>query len=186
MNRREAMKNLALMFGANLITPIKRALADNFDPIELSGANIFNNTQKDQITTITEIIIPATDTPGAREANVVVFIEGMLQEWYNTKEKNKFIDALSDFTNFCNKNYKKHFTKLDKRDQIACIQALNSSKINTLDDGGESFFNQIKQLTIFGYYTSEIGMTVERKYLPNPGSYDGAYLYNKVNTLFTS
>ena len=69
---------------------------------------------------------------------------------------------------------------------MACIQALNSNEIKTLDDGGESFFNQIKQLTIFGYYTSEIGMTVERKYLPNPGRYDGAYPYNKVNTLFTS
>ena len=186
MNRREAMKNLALMFGANLISPIKKAIADNFDPINLSGANIFSNTQKDDVIAITDIIIPATNTPGAKHANVVVFIEGMLQEWYDFHEKDKFFNGLSGFTSFCNQKYKKHFSKFDKKDQIACMQALNSNEINTIHDGGESFFNQIKQLTIFGYYTSEIGMTIERKYLPNPGRYDGAYPYEKINTLFTS
>jgi len=186
LNRREVTKNLALMFGANLIGPMKKALANNFDPIRLNGSNIFTNSQKNQITAITDIIIPATDTPGAKEAKVVIFIEGMLQEWYEKNEKDQFTDGLSGFVSFCNKKYKNHFTELAQKDQVACIQALNSNEIKTLDDGGESFFNQIKQLTIFGYYTSEIGMTVERKYLPNPGRYDGAYPYNKVNTLFTS
>ena len=44
----------------------------------------------------------------------------------------------------------------------------------------------IRQLVIAGYYTSEIGMTKEREYLPVPGSYDGAYPYSKVNKVFTA
>jgi hypothetical protein len=39
---------------------------------------------------------------------------------------------------------------------------------------------------ITGYFTSEIGITKERKYLPVPGRYDGAYLYSEVNRVFSS
>ena len=55
-----------------------------------------------------------------------------------------------------------------------------------MKDGGKTFFEHIKQLTLAGYYTSEIGMTVERVYLPVPGRFDGAYPYDQVGTLFTS
>ena len=48
------------------------------------------------------------------------------------------------------------------------------------------FFEEMRQLTITGYYTSKVGMTIERSYLPTPGHYDGAYPYEKVGTLFTS
>ena len=52
--------------------------------------------------------------------------------------------------------------------------------------GGRAFFDNFRQLVITGYFTSKVGITEERKYLPVPGRYDGAYLYSNVNRVFSS
>ena len=52
--------------------------------------------------------------------------------------------------------------------------------------GGREFFDKFRQLVLTGYFTSEIGITKERKYLPVPGRYDGAYPYSEVNRVFSS
>ncbi|MFN3387351.1 MAG: gluconate 2-dehydrogenase subunit 3 family protein, partial [Allosphingosinicella sp.] len=52
--------------------------------------------------------------------------------------------------------------------------------------GGALFFDRFRQLVVTGYYTSEIGMTEEREYLPVPGAYDGAYPYAQVTKVWSS
>ena len=52
--------------------------------------------------------------------------------------------------------------------------------------GGAAFFEAFRQLVITGYYTSEIGITQEREYLPVPGEYNGAFPYSKVNKVYSS
>ena len=52
--------------------------------------------------------------------------------------------------------------------------------------GGADFFDKFRQLVLTGYFTSEVGITQEREYLPVPGRYDGAYLYSNVNRVFSS
>ena len=69
-------------------------------------------------------------------------------------------------------------TQIDRREALGGIAALFGAD--------EAFFETIKQRTVTGYYTSEIGMTVERVYLPIPGRYDGAYPYAEVGRLFTA
>ncbi|HTN41266.1 MAG TPA: gluconate 2-dehydrogenase subunit 3 family protein, partial [Asticcacaulis sp.] len=56
----------------------------------------------------------------------------------------------------------------------------------TLPGAPKDSFEHLRQLVIFGYYSSEIGCTVERVYLPVPGKYDGAYPYAEVNRVFSS
>ena len=91
MDRRIALKNLGLMFGVSLIPGLKAAIESDFDPINLTGADLFNIQQRADIEAISEIIIPQTDTPGAREANVLNYIEGMLQEWFSADEVKSFL-----------------------------------------------------------------------------------------------
>ena len=49
MDRREVMKSLATMFGAELLLPIKIAISQNFDPIDFSGGTLFSELQKNQV-----------------------------------------------------------------------------------------------------------------------------------------
>ena len=51
---------------------------------------------------------------------------------------------------------------------------------------GKAFFEAFRQLVIAGYYTSEIGITQEREYLPVPGEYDGAFPYSQVNKVYSA
>ena len=52
--------------------------------------------------------------------------------------------------------------------------------------GGKTFFEAFRQLVITGYFTSEVGITQERNYLPVPGRYDGAYPYTPGTKVFSS
>jgi gluconate 2-dehydrogenase gamma chain len=186
MNRREAMHGLAIMFGAELLLPIRTAVAQGIDPVDLSGATLFSEAMREQAAALAETIIPATDTPGAREAGVADFIEFMLQEWYPDEDRERFIDGMTRLQQLCQQRYQKQFADLGTDDQAEIVASLQNGQATNFEDGGQAFFLHVKQLTIFGYYTSEIGMTVERRYLPVPGQYDGDYPYENVGTLFTS
>lgn len=186
MDRREAMRGLAIMFGAELLLPIRAAVAQGIDPVDLSGASLFPADMREQAAALAETIIPETDTPGAREAGVADFIEFMLQEWYPEEDRERFMDGVARLKAHCRERYQQTFSELNGGDQFKIVASLRDGQAEEFTDGGQAFFKHIKQLTIFGYYTSEIGMTVERKYLPVPGQYDGAYPYENVRTLFTS
>jgi hypothetical protein len=186
MDRREAMRGLAIMFGAELLLPIRAAVAQGIDPVDLSGASLFPGDMREQTAAFAETIIPETDTPGAREAGVADFIEFMLQEWYPDEDRERFMDGMAGLQSFCRERHQQTFSELNGEDQFNIVAALRDGQAAGFEDGGQAFFNHMKQLTIFGYYTSEIGMTVERSYLPVPGKYDGAYPYENVRTLFTS
>ncbi len=180
------MLGLAAMIGADLIVPLRAAIAAELDPVNLTGGDVFDDATRSDIAALAETIIPTTDTPGARDAGVADFIEFMLQEWYPTEEFERFQIAIETLISYCNKEYSSRFADLDENQHFVILSDMETGRVRWFEDGGKDFFNHLKQLTLFGYYTSEIGMTVERKYLPVPGGYDGAYPYEKVGTLFTS
>jgi gluconate 2-dehydrogenase gamma chain len=64
--------------------------------------------------------------------------------------------------------------------------ALLTLAMNDQLPGGNAFFLVFRQLVLTGYFTSEIGMTQEREYLPVPGEYNGAFPYSKVNKVYTA
>jgi glucoside 3-dehydrogenase (cytochrome c) hitch-hiker subunit len=186
MNRREVMLGLATMFGAELVGPIRAAIAAGLDPVHLTGATLFSEAARADVAALAEVIIPQTDTPGARAAGVDQFVEFMLQEWYPETDRRRFEDGLSRLDEHCRRHGGAAYAALDSAAQTRLVADLQAGSIDAYADGGKDFFEHIKQLTVFGYYTSEVGMTVERRYLPVPGRYDGAYPYDKVGTLFTS
>lgn len=186
MDRREVMRGLVAMFGAELLLPIRNAIANGMDPVNLTGSTLFSDALRQETAALAETIIPVTDTPGAREAGVAQFVEFMLQEWYPADDRKRYMDGMTRLTEHCVAQYQRPFSKLQNTEQVRVVTGLQDGQLNEFDDGGVDLFNHAKQLTIFGYYTSKIGMTVERHYLPVPGRYDGAYPYDKVRTLFTS
>lgn len=186
MDRRSALLSLATMFGAQLLPPIRIAIAAGLDTVNMSGASLLADQERLDTDALAETIIPETDTPGAREAGVGDFIEFMLQEWYPAEDRERFVDGLASLHEYCNAQFGTRFAALDVAQQIDVVSTLMEGRSENFADGGKAFFEHAKQLTVFGYYTSEIGMTVERRYLPLPGRYDGAYPYEEVGTLFTS
>lgn len=189
MDRRKFLIAMSGALGAQLIAPLSRVLHANadVDPVGLSGGpSLFSDSERAAVSALSEIIIPTTDTPGAIAAGVPDYIEFMLSEWYDKDERTRFLIGIKQVNAYAQAFRQADFADMDTSAQTEIVQRMHDGQMPMMKNGGNLFFEHVKQLTLTGYYTSEIGMTVERIYQPVPGKFDGFYPYSDVGTLFTS
>ena len=130
-----------------------------------------------------EIIIPRTDTPGAIDAGVPRFIELMAADWLNDEERAIFQTGLKDMQERIPLEYGKPFTELDAKTQLGILEDLEAAASDSswYDFGNllRDFISdapcicQVKELTIWGFFTSELGSTQVLRYDPMPMRFDG-------------
>lgn len=130
-----------------------------------------NPHQNATVTTISEIIIPQTDTPGAKAARVNEFIDLILTEWYDEEEKSTFLTGLTEVDARTRDLFGKDFVDCGEKPQVEILQALDDEVAAARAEfrRGSSrrrppernFFFMIKQLTLIGYYTSQVGFEQE-------------------------
>lgn len=192
IDRRKALAGVAAMFGAGLFAPIARAAQAAQAPGAAAipaisdgppSAPVFTPQQRALMTALSERVLPTTDTPGAIAAGVPQYIEKLLADWSYPKERVPVIAGLEAIAARAKADYR--LTDAAKATP-AQHDALLTLAMNDRLPGGKDWFEAFRQLVVSGYYTSEIGITQEREYLPVPGSYDGAYPYAKVNKVYSS
>ena len=95
MKRREALNRVAILMGGAVSAPTLMALLEGCTAKE-AGNVPFNLSSDYQtlVAQIADVIIPETDTPGAKEAGVGPFIETMLKDCYTTAQGAHFIKGL--------------------------------------------------------------------------------------------
>ena len=122
---------------------------------------VLSADQDATVTVLTELIIPATDTPGAKAALVNRFVDAILED-ADEHERKEFLRGL-EWTDLRSRElYAKDFKSASPEQQTELLTAMSSEKPATSADLlGRDFFRAIKSLTITGYYTSEIGMKQE-------------------------
>ena len=120
--------------------------------------------QSELVATIADLIIPTTDTPGARAAGVHQFIDLTLAEWLDAADRDRFLAGLADVDARAQSAYGAPFIQCSAPQQTALLRALDND-----------FFQMMKRLTLVGYYTSEIGANQELHYQIIPGRYDPCY-----------
>jgi hypothetical protein len=128
-----------------------------------------NPRQNATVTTIAELIIPQTDTPGAKAARVNEFIDLILTEWYDEEEKSIFMTGLADVDSRTRDLYGKDFVDCAEKQQVEILQALDDEVAARDQDARrrrshppeKNFFFMMKQLTLVGYYTSQVGFEQE-------------------------
>lgn len=121
------------------------------------------------VATLSELIIPETDTPGARAALVHEFIDNMLTDWYDEPEVEEFLTGLTDVERRAQERGEQSFTDLDMDTQVEILTQMEAEAEAWSGDGATEttpFFRTIKSLTLFGYYTSEVGATQELRVNP--------------------
>lgn len=182
IDRRSALMGLGAMFGSALFPPIARAAAGKAPPAGAVGTPVFDAAQRALVTALSERVLPTTDTPGAIAAGVPAYIEELLGQWALPEEVGPIAEGLAAIDARSRADYDVAAATATPEQQ----DALLTLAMNDGLPGGAAFFDRFRQLVVTGYYTSEIGMTVEREYLPVPGSYDGAYPYAKVTKVWSS
>jgi hypothetical protein len=186
IDRRTALASVVGMFGATLFAPIARAAgltqASNLPVISEGPPSVavFTPVQRALMTALSERVIPTTDTPGAIAAGVPAYIEKLLADWAKPADRVPILAGLDAIEARSVQDYKVSAVQATPEQQDALLTlAMNDQ----LPSGGH-FFRAFRQLVITGYYTSEIGMTQEREYLPVPGEYNGEFLYSQVNKVY--
>ncbi|MGJ8691639.1 MAG: gluconate 2-dehydrogenase subunit 3 family protein [Thalassotalea sp.] len=168
VSRRKFIAHLSLLIGASL-SPLglqSLAAAATYTPTE--QAHFLSASQKIMLGTITDIIIPDTDTPGASKAGVPEFIEHMLAKFLSGQEAKAWLTAFIAFdqsVNIAGVNGISGFNALSKKQQLEAVTTLDNHL------GQDSFYAKLKELTVIGYYTSKIGASIELQYDPVPGPY---------------
>ena len=141
-----------------------------------------NAAQNDLVTVIAELIIPETDTPGAKAARVNAFIDKMLTDWFPQDERDHFMAGLATVDTRSQDAYGKPFMDATPDEQTELLTAMDAEAMDA--PGGPPgspppFFRMMKELTLFGYYTSEVGATQELRDMPF-GEYRGSVPYDEL------
>ena len=101
MNRREALRRTAMLMGGALSAPAIIGVLNGCTakPTIDWKPEFLSNEQGTLISQVSDIIIPATDTPGAKDVGVPGFIDKMLKDVYSKEEQNTFMEGLKAFDN---------------------------------------------------------------------------------------
>ena len=138
----------------------------------------FNAHQNETVATIAELIIPKTDTPGAREAGVPGFIDVMFADWADEEQRQSFTAGLANVDERSRTAFGKDFVACTPQQQTELLQDLDYELArlrDTKSDTSKNFFQTMKWLTLTGYYTSEVGATSEQHFRIVPGRYEPCY-----------
>ena len=175
MQRREALKLLAA--AAATMPLLSRDAFSLFQEVhqqlpQTATLKALNPHQNATVMTISELIIPQTDTPGAKAARVNEFIDLIVAEWYDDEEKSAFLAGLADVDQRSQNSFNKSFVDCSVKQQAQILNDLDEEahvksettfrrRERNVANEGKQFFPMIKQLTLIGYYTSEIGFVQE-------------------------
>jgi Gluconate 2-dehydrogenase subunit 3 len=191
MQRRDALK--LLFTGAVLpVLPAEAfALLQQAHPAAGYTIRTLSAHQNATVITMTDLIIPETDTPGAKGAKVNEFIDLILTEWATEEERSHFLNGLAGVDKQSNELFGKDFVDASPAQQTALLRAMDDAALaeraparatgNFLMNPAQArdtqlqgnFWPVFKGITLHGYYTSEIGFSQELKLQIIPGAYHG-------------
>jgi hypothetical protein len=187
MQRRELFRLLGAGAVLPVLSPDLLALFQEAQPKSGYALRTLNPSQNAAVTAMIDVIIPATATPGAKAARVNEFIDLILTEWATEEERRRFLSGLAEVDKSSNSLFAKDFVDCTPPQQEEFLRALDQrlaeeremhlphpDRPRTRDAQLQgSFFEVLRRMTLYGYYTSEVGFKLELKDEIIPGSYHG-------------
>ncbi|ASU35208.1 twin-arginine translocation pathway signal protein [Mucilaginibacter xinganensis] len=150
---------------------------------------------------VADTILPTTTSPGAKAANVGHFMAVMVQDCYTPDDQKVFLEGISKLNDASQKKFSNKFmaltpqqrtellVDLDKEQKEYTAKKDKDADADKASHKGDKdykapevpnhYFRMMKQLTLLGYFTSEIGATKALRYIAVPGHYDGNLPYKK-------
>jgi hypothetical protein len=194
MNRRDALRNVALLMGGALSATTLSVISEGCKTSDKKGGELFTAQQQSTIDELADTIIPTTGTPGAKAAGVGPFIAMMIKECYPENVQKIFTDGLDDLDDRSKSKFSNSFVAIDPKQRAVVLQEVvdkikkdkekNKDEKPKKNEGGRTstapsakkdpnFFQLAKELTMLGYFTSEIGCKQALVYNPVPGKFEG-------------
>ena len=185
MNRRDALSRVGLLLGGTIIGAEAFLSGCNNPPaatIGGTGTN-FSNDDVAFLDEVAETILPATDSPGAKEAKVGDFMTRIVKDCYTEADQKIFLDGMKKLNDACKQKNSKVFMECTPEQKHDLLVDLDKEQKAYTDkkkkDDPAHYFRMMKELTLWGYFTSEPGATKALRYVAVPGKYEGCVDYKK-------
>lgn len=177
MKRREALKLTSSLIGTAIIGSELFLLGCTN---KNESKKLFSDSDINLLDEVGEVILPRTQlSPGAKDAQIGSFMVSIVTDCYDEKEQNIFRKGIKELDRLSKERYKKEFLELDDKQKFDLIVILDKDTRDLTDDKALHFFPMMKQLTIWGYFTSELGATKALRYNQIPGNFVGCIPYKK-------
>ena len=182
LNRRDAIRGLALTIGAasaGLAGPVAAAVTT---PALAWTPTALTLQQARLVDVVAELIIPATDTPGARQAGVPQFIDRALANYCDKAQSELLRTGLDRMDADARAAHGDVFVTLTPQQQVELLAGYDreASLVRSQTSDQPHFFSALEDLVTVGYFTSEPGATVALQYDPIPGGYRGCVPLSEI------
>lgn len=206
MDRRELLKMVAALTGGVVIGGNSFLTGCKTDDKKAAASLTFNENDIAFLDEVADTILPTTKTPGAKAAKVGQFMTVMVNDCYEEKNQRIFHEGMGKLDDASKKKFDNSFVKLTPQQRHEMLvdvdketkdyqlkkvefdKTQNDKEISEKSHGNTEFkkeeypphyFVMMKQLTLLGYFTSEIGATQALRYVAVPGKYEGCIPYKK-------
>lgn len=170
LDRRSLLRGTVTIAGAAVALPLMGSLAGcSLAPSSLDGLMPLVRSLSDRI-------IPQTDTPGAIAARVPEYVQAVFGAHFTADQQTEFAGGLEAIAAFAQDE---GLTSFDNVDQSKLDTVL--TKLASGEATGEAVaaWNQLRNMVIFGFYTSEEA-TQELSYEEIPGRYEACLPLSEV------
>lgn len=200
ISRRDALRRAAAILGVGALSPaISSAVMAAAGGTSDGKPKFLSERQLETVATLAEIVIPTTDTPGARTAGVHLYIDTMLADYLSEAHRREFIEGLALVDGQARKAGFDSFLEADEPARMALVADMdrrveNPASVTSqrwvkgelVKNTPQRFFYSFKEMTIVGYYTSKIGASIELAYDPVPGQYSGCVPYESIGRAWST
>ncbi|MCH8567951.1 MAG: gluconate 2-dehydrogenase subunit 3 family protein [Balneolales bacterium] len=181
MDRREALKRTAVLMGGIVFMPSILSSLKGCSPSPDYTMLAFKTEQANLVEVMAETLIPRTDTPGARDAGVISYIDGWVGRVYNAEQRESFLRELDAFSAGVKQQTGKDFTELNEvQKKEIMLEATRKALEEQHNQPYPPFMIAFRELTIRGYCVSEAGATQHLRYMQNFGPYRGCIPFEEV------
>ena len=134
-------------------------------------AGFFSEEEFHLVEQITDVLLPATSTPGALDAQVPYFLDLVIKNCLNNNDQQLIKKGLQQI------NEQERFSSLSSAEKLSAVKKIDEAAFK--GDAGKVWFMIIKKLSLIGYFTSQEGMTKALNYVKVPGRYDACIPYKE-------
>lgn len=125
------------------------------------AGRFFSPAQMALLSEVVDIIIPMTDTPGAKDAGVPENFDALMRNWASAQHQSQFSGLVDEFGGA-------GLMRLAPPDRIELVRKMDAEKLAARD----LIYARFKELVLTLYYLSEAGATKELRYELIPGKWE--------------
>ena len=187
MDRRELLKQIALLTGSAVVGG--EFFLSGCKSNDKTSVGFFSGKDISFFDEVAETIIPKTNTPGAKDAEVGKFMASYSTDCYDELQLKTLKKGINQLNETAEKKYGNDFMKLTASQKKELLTEIDTEtkKYNEQKNQSEKelpphYFTLIKQLVLLGFFTSKPGATQVLRYVPVPGKYYGCIDYKEGET----